>query len=118
MVYILGLRVSEREIGAIQISTLRPNCYKRTEIKFVGTFYIALIGTSMVRALGPYWLPNSYSIKDISKLSHSLSRVATSKSSATSQCAFKFLVATRKKGLHVFFPLNAENGFLKFKSKD
>ncbi len=93
MVYILGLRVSEREIGAIQIALLRPNCYKRTAIKFVGTFYIALIGPSMVRALGPYWLPNSQSIKDISKLSYSLSRVAISKSGATSQCAFKFLVA-------------------------
>ena len=36
---------------------------------------IALIGPSMVPALGPYWLPNK------------------SKSSATSQCAFEFLVA-------------------------
>ncbi len=36
---------------------------------------LALIGPSMVRALGPYWLPNE------------------SKSSATSQCAFEFLVA-------------------------
>ncbi len=32
----------------------------------------ALIGQSMVRAPGPYWLPNSYNSKDISKLSHSM----------------------------------------------
>ncbi len=31
----------------------------------------ALIGPSMVRALDPYWLPNSYNSKDISKVSHS-----------------------------------------------
>ncbi len=31
----------------------------------------ALIGSSMLRSLGPYWLPYSYSSKDISKLSHS-----------------------------------------------
>ncbi len=29
-----------------------------------------------------------------------------------------WLRTSHKKGLHVFFPLNAENGFLKFKSKD
>ncbi len=34
----------------------------------------ALIGPSMVRALGPYWLPNSYNTKDISKLPHSTYR--------------------------------------------
>ncbi len=42
---------------------------------FVRAKNIALIGPSMVRALGPYWLPNK------------------SKSSATSQCAYEFLVA-------------------------
>jgi hypothetical protein len=31
----------------------------------------ALIGSSMMRALGPYWLPKSYNRTDISKLSHS-----------------------------------------------
>jgi hypothetical protein len=39
-----------------------------------GSRNIALIGPSMVRALGPYWLPNSYNSKDISKLSHSTYR--------------------------------------------
>ena len=31
----------------------------------------ALIGPSMVQALGPYWIPTSYNSKDISKLSDS-----------------------------------------------
>ncbi len=54
----------------------------------------ALIGSSMVRALGPYWLPNSYNSKNISKLSHS-TYSATSKSSATSQSATKFFGSER-----------------------
>ncbi len=33
-----------------------------------------LIGPSMVRALGPNWLPNSYNSKGISKLYHSTYR--------------------------------------------
>ena len=52
----------------------------------------ALIG-GMVRALCPYWLPNSLTSKDFSKLL--TPRSATSKSSATSQRAIKFFGSER-----------------------
>ncbi len=52
-----------------------PNCRDRVILRMRTWKCVrqnnALISSSMVPALGPYWLPNSYNSKDISKLSHS-----------------------------------------------
>ncbi len=63
------------------VKYIDPDC-RDSEILLMRTWkcvrqYNALIGPSMLsmlRALGPYWLPNSYNSKDISKLSHSTYR--------------------------------------------